>query len=138
MANQTIIQFIKFGIVGGVNTVLSYVIYFIGVRMGFHYAIANFTAFMITVFISYLLNGMFVFRGEGQARFDIRALLKVYASYSLTSLFLATALLWFEVDLLGLPEEIGPIINLFITVPINFLMNKFWAYRKKNKDEIAE
>lgn len=131
LENQTFIQFVKFGIVGGVNTVLSYLIYFVGVRLGLHYSIANFIAFVITVFISYLLNGSFVFREEERSRFDFRALLKVYASYSITSLFLTTALLWFEVDVLGLPEEIGPIINLFITVPVNFLLNKFWAYRKK-------
>ena len=123
-------QFIKFGIVGGINTVLSYGIYFVGIRLGLHYAAANFVAFVITVFISYVLNGNFVFKEDGGSRFDIKALLKVYASYSITSLFLTTILLWFEVDILGLPEEIGPIINLFITVPVNFLLNKFWAYRK--------
>lgn len=129
--NNTIMQFLKFGIVGGLNTVLSYLIYLAGVRLGLHYAAANFVAFVITVFISYMLNGNFVFKEEGNQRFDFKTLMKVYASYSVTSLFLATILLWFEVDVLGLPEEIGPVINLFITVPVNFLFNKFWAYRKK-------
>lgn len=128
--NNSIIQFIKFGIVGGLNTVLSYGIYFVCVRMGVHYALANGIAFVITVFISYLLNGNFVFKDEGNSRFSIKALLKVYASYSITSLFLTTLLLWIEVDIFGLPEEIGPVINLFITVPVNFFLNKFWAYRK--------
>ena len=125
-------QFVKFGIVGGLNTVLSYAIYFVCIRMGLHYALANFVAFVITVFISYLLNGTFVF-GEGKKQcFDIKALLRVYASYSITSFFLTTLLLWIEVDIIGLPEEIGPVINLFITVPVNFVLNKFWAYRKKD------
>lgn len=131
LQNNTIMQFLKFGIVGGINTVLSYLIYFVCVRVGIHYAVANFVAFVITVFISYLLNGNFVFKEEGNQCFDFKALMKVYASYSVTSLFLATALLWVEVDVLGLPEEIGPVINLFITVPVNFVLNKFWAYRKK-------
>ena len=26
---------------------------------------------------------------------------------------------------------IGPIINIFVVVPINFVINKFWAYRQK-------
>lgn len=132
LKSNSIIQFVKFGIVGGLNTVLSYAIYFVCIRMGIHYAIANLIAFVITVFISYLLNGNFVFREEGKRGFDIRALLKVYASYSLTSFFLTTLLLWIEVDIWGLPEEIGPVINLFITVPVNFILNKFWAYRKND------
>lgn len=138
---QSLVQFIKFGIVGGINTFLSYGIYFVIIKLGGHYALANFIAFMITVFISYILNGNFVFNSKSEEedikkfKIDIKALIKVYASYSITSLFLATLLLWIEVDIIGLPEEIGPIINLFITVPVNFVLNKFWAYRKKENCE---
>lgn len=131
-------QFIKFGIVGGINTVLSYAIYYIGIKLGINYILCNAIAFAITVFISYMLNGMFVFQGEDKWRFDFLALLKVYASYSVTSLFLSSALLGLEVELLHIPEEIGPILNLFVTIPINFLLNKFWAYRKKDRKDTLE
>lgn len=124
-------QFIKFGIVGGINTVLSYLIYIVSIKLGLHYLVAQFIAFMITVFISYLLNGHFVFGKGNEKWFDIRALIKVYISYSFSSLFLSAALLYLEVEFLGVPEEIGPIINLWITVPLNFILNKFWAYKKK-------
>lgn len=142
---QSLVQFIKFGIVGGINTVLSYEIYFLVIKLGGHYAVANFVAFVITVFISYILNGNFVFDYENKdksdkrkIKIDLKSLVKVYASYSITSLFLATLLLWIEVDIIGLPEEIGPIINLFITVPVNFILNKFWAYRKKDEIKTNE
>ena len=26
---------------------------------------------------------------------------------------------------------LGPVLNMFITIPVNFVMNKFWAYRQK-------
>lgn len=128
---QFLEQFIKFGIVGAINTVLSYAIYFIGIKIGVHYLIAQGLAFLITVFISYMLNGHFVFNKEGGSQFSFKDLFKVYVSYSFTSLFLSSALLFVEVDFLNIPAEIGPIINLVITIPINFILNKFWAYKKR-------
>lgn len=90
-----------------------------------------------------------------------KVLLKTYASYAF-GLVLNTVLLvlWVDLirigescgfvnDLLGevhaafpfLPEEmdarriseiVGPILNMIVTIPINFVMNKFWAYRQKS------
>ena len=33
---------------------------------------------------------------------------------------------------------IGPIVNIFVVVPINFVINKFWAYRQKKIPENAK
>ncbi len=35
-------------------------------------------------------------------------------------------------------ELMGPIINIVVTVPINFVINKFWAYKQKNKPDSAK
>lgn len=37
-----------------------------------------------------------------------------------------------EMDARGISEIVGPILNMIITIPINFVMNKFWAYRQKS------
>lgn len=123
-------QFVKFGMVGAVNTVLSLVIQWIFLALGFYYQIGNAVAFVITVFISYLLNGYFVFGKEsGEKIFSWKALCKVYLSYSVTGLFLTFILLYIWNDLVGINPNISPVINLLFTIPINFLLNKFWAYR---------
>ena len=128
---NVIIQFIKFGFVGGINTTLSYLIYLGTLSIGCHYLIANFVAFIISVFVSYVLNGKFVFGNRNRELiFDWRELVRVYISYSFSSLLLNSALLWVEVHWLGIMPQIAPIINLLITVPLNFFLNKFWAYMK--------
>ena len=38
---------------------------------------------------------------------------------------------------MGIPELLGPIINLVITTPINFVINKLWAFKTK-KNETTE
>lgn len=122
-------QFISFGLIGGLNTILSLGIYWLVIYRGGHYLLANAIAFAITVFISYVLNNIFTFKGEGKAEWSLKTLFKVYVSYSITSLFLTSFLLWIWTDCLGINENIAPIINLFFTIPLNFLLNKIWAYK---------
>ncbi len=124
-------QFISFGLIGGLNTILSLGIYWLIVNLGGHYMVGNAVAFFITVAISYVLNNIFTFKGEGKAEWSIKNLLKVYISYGLTGLLLNTFLLMLWIDWLGINENLAPIINLFFTIPLNFLLNKFWAYKKK-------
>ncbi len=131
---QMIIQFVKFGIVGAINTVLSYAItngaYYL---LHLHEQISNAIAFVITVFISFMLNGKFVFTENKDKRSFWKSLLKVYASYSITGLFLTAILLYVEEEVLGIPHYIATLMNLLVTIPINFILNKFWAYKDKKK-----
>ena len=133
---KAIIQFIKFGMVGAINTILSYAItngcYYI---LHWHEQICNIIAFVITVFISFILNGKFVFNEGKEKRSFWKPLLKVYASYSVTGLFLNAILLYVEEQIFGIPHYIATLMNLVITIPINFILNKFWAYNEKGKKE---
>lgn len=131
---ESILQFMKFGTVGAINTVLSYVItntsYYL---LHLHEQISNIIAFVITVFISFMLNGKFVFTEEKKNRNFWKTLLKVYASYSVTGVFLTAILLYLEERLLGIPHYIATLMNMVVTIPINFILNKYWAYREKKK-----
>ena len=124
------LHFVGFGQIGLLNTVLSYgitnVCYY---AFGLHEQISNLFAFLITVLISYLLNSRFVFEKDKQPWY--LALAKVYASYAFTELILMGVLLFIEERLFGIPHYIATFVNLIITVPLNFLLNKFWAYRKR-------
>lgn len=131
---ETIVQFIKFGTVGAINTVLSYAItngaYYL---LHLHEQISNIIAFVITVFISFMLNGKFVFTENKEERNFWKSLLKVYASYSVTGVFLTATLLYIEEELLGIPHYIATLMNLVVTIPVNFILNKFWAYKEKKE-----
>lgn len=123
-----LIQFIKFGLVGAINTILSYAITNIGFYIiGLHEQISNIIAFVITVFISFILNSKYVFKQD--ERNFWKSLIKVYASYSITGLFLTAILLYVEEQLLGIPHYIATLINLVITIPLNFILNKLWAFK---------
>jgi len=135
-------QFIKFGIVGLSNTIISYVLYVVslqllrsaGVGATKDYLLAQFIAFIISVFWSYCWNSKTVFVLENhQKRSFFRSLIRAYIAYSFTGLFLNEFLLMFWVNVLHISEYIGPIINLIITVPLNFIINKYWAFKSVEK-----
>lgn len=135
---DTCMQFIKFGIVGLSNTIISYVIYVASLLMfkklhifeKYDYLIAQVVAFVLSVLWSFYWNNKMVFTvKEGQKRSVWRTLLKTYVSYSFTGLFLNSILIVLWVQVLGISEFLAPIINLLISVPLNFIINKFWAFK---------
>lgn len=164
MKKSSVIQFIKFGLVGVSNTLVNYLVYVIFVALGVHYVIANALGFIISVLNAYFWGSRFVFKEDEtkEKRVWWQVLLKTYASYAL-GFGINTVLLILWIDLLnigvyfgfvgdiigwasgllsflpesmtveGISEIVAPILNMFITVPINFVINKFWAYRQKAK-----
>lgn len=160
---DALVQFIKFGLVGVSNTVVSYVvyalvIYFLGTD---YYLLASVLSFIISVLNAYIWQNIFVFKEEEGAEKRIwwKVLIKTYIAYSFTGLILNNLLLllWIEVvdiskfagPVLGLLADFGivmtakefatyaaPIMNMVVSIPLNFVINKFWAYRQKDKKEI--
>lgn len=129
-------QFIKFGVVGLSNTLISYATYLICVAMGLHYIVANMIGFIISVLNSFYWNNKYVFKCQNdEKRAMVPTLLKTFISYGFTGLLLNSLLLWIGVDLMHISEYIMPMINLVITIPLNFIMNKLWAYRTKEHGE---
>lgn len=131
----SLVQFVKFGIVGVSNTVVSY-----GVNVAvlfvmkpysieWDYIVGNMVAFFLSVLWSFYWNNRFVFTVEdGQKRNIGRALLKTYISYGFTGIILTNILsgVWIHI---GISKFIAPIINIIICLPLNFIINKLWAFR---------
>lgn len=139
---ESLMQFVKFGIVGVSNTVISYVIYVVSLLVfqknnlmpSYDYLVAQVIAFILSVLWSFYWNNKFVFRKEeGEERSLLHTLMKTYISYAFTGLFLNSILSILWVEFLGIPKMVAPIINLLISVPLNYLMNKFWAFGGKKR-----
>lgn len=123
------LQFLKFGLVGVLNTVIAYVVYLFFIMVGIHYMFSNLIGFTVSVINSYYWNSRYVFKVDGQ-RAWWKTLAKTYISYAGTGIVLSSLLLFLWVDVFGIMEEVAPLLNLLFTVPINFVVNKFWAYQK--------
>ncbi|MBQ4283434.1 MAG: GtrA family protein [Lachnospira sp.] len=153
---KSLIQFIKFGLVGVSNTIVSYVIYALVYTPTDNYVLANIVGWAISVLNAYVWQNLFVFKEEEgkEKRVWWKVLLKTYMAYAFTGLILSNVLLWLWLDVIGIGAYlngvvtwlgefgievtaekfagyIAPFLNMAVTIPTNFLVNKFWAYRQK-------
>ena len=123
-------QFIKFGIVGLSNTFISYAMYATLTFLGIPYLLANVTGFLLSVLNAFFWNNRYVFRkSDDETRSLWWSLAKTFLSYAGTGLVLANILLVVFVEKFGISKYIAPILMLVITIPLNFLINKFWSFR---------
>lgn len=122
-----IFQFIKFGIVGISNTAISLMVYYIGLFVGVHYLLAYTIGFVASVCNAFYWNRRYVFT-QKEEKSIIRGFAKTFISYGI-SYTLSMIFLGVFVEILRIPDVIAPIIKLFVTVPINYILNKFWAFK---------
>lgn len=128
-------QLIEFGIVGLSNNVIYYIAYAILILLSVPYLVAGSVGFLVSVINAYYWNNKYVFRTEdSEKRVWWKVFVKTFIAYAGTGLVLNNLLLIFWINLCGIPEMIGPIINLFVTIPINFVLNKFWTFKKRREN----
>ncbi|MDO5559658.1 MAG: GtrA family protein [Oscillospiraceae bacterium] len=123
---QNFMQFVKFCLVGVSNTAISLGVYYIFVAVNSSlYMIGNAAGFVVSVLNSYILNSRFVFKKQDEKG---KTLVKTFAAYG-TNLIIGTLMLYLLVDIIGISEFIAPLINLLITVPLNYILNKKWVMK---------
>lgn len=128
-------QFIQFGIVGLSNTFISYFSYLIFYKLRCHYLIASVLSFVVSVTNSFYWNNKYVFKEDDKGeRSIIKTYIKTFVAYSSTGLILSNILLFIWVQIFRISEVIAPLINLLVTIPVNFIINKYWAFRNNNKE----
>lgn len=135
---EALVQFIKFGIVGVSNTVIGYLVNIVTIfalrntDVFWDYFAGNILAFIIGVSWSFYWNNRYVFKlKDGETRNFMAALFKTYMSYGFTGIILNNILSYIWIDMLGISKVVAPLINMIIGVPINFIINKLWAFRSQ-------
>jgi len=129
-----IVQFLKFGTIGVFNTLFGWSIYYLFLWINPEiYQVGNAFGWTLGVLNSVFWNRKFVFNDTTE-RF-LKILGRAYLAYG-ASFLLTIALLHIQVEWIGIPAAIAPLICLVFTVPLNFLISKFWAFKSFKKKEI--
>lgn len=124
-----IIQFIKFGIVGIINTLITVISFNILVFINVNYLVANCISYFLGVINSYLLNSKFVFH-ENRNKENMFKFLVV----NILVLGFNSLILYVGVNDLGLNISVSQIISIILGMFVNFVLNKIWVFKSIVKE----
>ena len=125
-------QFIKFAIVGCSNIAINLAVYYLCLFLGINYLIAYTLGFLVSVCNAFFWNYKYVFVNKQETSI-IKAFVKVVASYGF-SFLLSLVLMTLLVEIFHISSFIAPVLKMIVTIPLNFVMNKIWAFKdRKNK-----
>lgn len=119
-------QFIKFGLVGLINTSVSLIIYYICIFMNLDPVISSGIGYILSSLVGYLINGKWVFK-DGDIK-SHRTIARYYLCYG-TSFLLNLVSMYVLVSVMGVSSNIAPLVTMCITIPFNFVVNKFWVFK---------
>lgn len=121
-------EFLKFAIVGAVNTLIHlFVLYLLVEFFDIWYILASFFAYLFAVTNSFVFNTMWTFRADIKHRPVVR-----YSKFFIVSSVAALANLFFLylfTECIGLWYMFSQIIAIALTLIINFIGNKLWTYK---------
>lgn len=121
------IQFIKFSLIGILNTGLHYVVFICLFRfVGIHYLVASAIGYGVGLINSFMLNRRWTFSitGGRKERDFCR-----FVVVNIAALAINIGSLKYLVQDIKIIPEISQIIAIGFSMSINFLGNKFWTFR---------
>lgn len=117
---ELIMQIIRFGIVGVINTMNYYILYLLFLYgCSFSYMVSHISAFVLSMIGSFYLNCYFTYKVKPTFKKFFQFPLTYIVNVTISSLSLLVL-----VDLLHLNETISPLIAQGLTIPATFVISK--------------
>jgi len=123
-------QFVKFTIVGMLNSALYIVVFALFMLINQETTtalIGSSVAWFVSTTNSYYMNRKLAFAGVKVLWWS--ALIKFYLGYVFTSLLLYSALTYVQMEIIGTPTGLVPVVNVLVVGPVNFVIAKFWSMK---------
>ena len=116
-------QLVKFGMTGGLNTILTYIIYqLLAPSTNATFAMA--VGYGLTSVLGLTLSNHWVFKAHQAVK---SVAWKYYATYGFTWL-VSVGFAHIASTTWQLPNWFIPIGSLMLTIPLNFVLSKFWVF----------
>ena len=121
--NKLLMQIIKFVIVGGISTVIDYIIFFIlHDILKWNTIISNVLGFTVSVIYNYIASIKWVF--DVNKDNDQKKQFIIFITLSIIGLIINTGIVYVCVDIMKLYSLIGKVIATAIVMVFNFITRK--------------
>jgi len=126
--SRDLVQFVKFGLVGVLNTAVDFTVYTLLYWAGIPYLLAQCVSFAAGTANSYVLNRMWTFQARGQQ--GAAGQLGRHILWNVIVLLLSLGLLYLFSDGLGMHPMPAKVVVTIIATVVNFVGSKLWVFRK--------
>ncbi|MEG0177886.1 GtrA family protein [Anaerorhabdus sp.] len=124
-------QFLIFGIIGGINTILSQLIYIVLVKFGMIVSLSSVLGDSLTIIISYFANMKFTYNEKP----SLKSAITFPLSY-LPGLIVNMLIVILVADVFHAPKEYAKLVSLPITIPLNYVCMSLIIKLTSKKKEI--
>ena len=116
-------QFIKYVYVGGLNTLVTFLLYIFLIKLHVNYILASSVCYLVGIVGGYVLNSYFVFT----SKIKLTGLSK-YSLVYITSYFISIFMLFCFVSILGIDVILSQAIAIVIVTLLNFKLVKWLVF----------
>ena len=126
-------EIINYLIVGGLTTVLNYIVYifctmtFLNPKIGLELQIANIISWIIAVIFAYFTNRKYVFKSKNKNK--IKEASK-FVGVRIISLFMDMFIMFIMVSLANINDKIAKLISQIFVIIANYIFSKLLVFKK--------
>lgn len=128
-------EIFAYGIVGILNTVLNFGVYYLLCSIHIHYLIANLISWIVAFIFSFWANKVHVFQSNDWTYAVFRQELWSFFCCSIGTGVLDMLMIFFMVDIMEMSEAISKIINVIVVMIINYFARKFFVFKKGGRKQ---
>ena len=120
------IQFVKFALIGLLNTAVHYAVFIACYRIiNINLIMATTIGYCAGMLNSFLMNRSWTFQMSGRFKFSE---FYRFVAVNLVALIVNSLSLYFFVAVCGIVEEVSQIVAIVFSLLINYIGNKFWTF----------
>ena len=125
---QLFIQIIKFVIVGGIATIIDWIVFVIACNyLNINHLIANILSYAIATIYNYNASVKYVFNTNNSKN---KNSFLIFMIFSLMGLGLSEIILYVTINILNINKLIAKIISILIVMTFNFITRKLFLEKK--------
>lgn len=130
MKNQTLIEFLKFSIVGAINTMVDFGVFSLLLSNGCPILLSQIISYGCGMLNSFIMNRSWTFKEN--KRNEYSEPLK-YVVANVATLVIVSVLILLFINLVHLPVLLAKVLCTGIGMIVNFMSSKFWVFQRMER-----